>query len=129
MPVYSHSYDSRHYDPAMPVVEIALLSPEAGVAPVHLTELVDTGADVTMLPINLLEATKARYAQTRQLRGVTGQALTVETFVTGIRLGPHNIYGVQAVAMPVGSEAIVGRDVINELEITLNGPAQELWVE
>jgi hypothetical protein len=31
--------------------------------------------------------------------------------------------------MPVGSEAIIGRDVLNELEITFNGPAHELWIE
>ncbi len=128
MPAYSHSYDSRHYDPAMPVVEIALVSPETSVTPIQLTAVVDTGADATMLPADVLEAAGARYIQTLRLRGVTGQPLTVETFVTIVRLGLHTVYGVQAVAMPVGSEAIIGRDVLNELEITLNGPAQELWV-
>lgn len=64
-----------------------------------------------------------------RLRSVTGQALTVETFVIVVRLGPYVVHGVQAVAMPVGSEPILGRDVLNELEITLNGPAQELWVK
>ena len=127
MPVYSHSYDSWHYDPAMPVVEIALLSPETGVSLIQLTALVETGADATMLPANVLEAAGARYVQTLRLRGVTEQSLSVETFVTIVRLGPHTVYGVQAVAMPVGSEAIIGRDVLNELEITLNGPAHELW--
>ncbi len=30
--------------------------------------------------------------------------------------------------MRAGSETILGRDVLNQLELTLNGPAQELWV-
>ncbi len=30
--------------------------------------------------------------------------------------------------MRAGSEAILGRDVLNQLELTLNGPAQETWV-
>lgn len=129
MPVYSHTYDSQHYNPAIPVIEIVLLSSETNAPPIQLTAIVDTGADATMLPVNLLEATGARYVQTLRLRGVTGQASVVETFVTSIRLGPHVVYGVQAVAMPIESEAIIGRDVLNELEIRLNGPAQELWIE
>lgn len=129
MPVYSHPYESRHHDPAMPVVEIALLSSEANAVPIELTAIVDTGADARMLPVNVLEAAGARYVQTLSLRGITGQSLDVETFVTVIHLGPHVVYGVQAVAMPTGSEAIIGRDVLNQLEITLNGPAQELWVQ
>jgi hypothetical protein len=30
--------------------------------------------------------------------------------------------------MPIDSQPILGRDVLNQLELTLNGPAQELWI-
>lgn len=61
--------------------------------------------------------------------GVMGQSQQVDTYITTIQLGTHTVHGIHAVAVPVGREAIIGRDVLNELEIRLNGPAQELWVE
>ncbi len=128
MPSYSHPYDGQRHDPAMPVAEVKLLDDNAGESLTSVTAIVDTGADATRLPIDVLEAARARYARTMRMRGVTGQTLNVETYVTIIQLRPHVVYGVEAVAMPAGSEAILGRDVLNELEITLNGPAQELWV-
>lgn len=127
MPVYSQAYDSARYDPAMPVAEVTLLS-DAAEPLTRLTAIVDSGADATMLPIDLLTAAGARYAETGQLRGITGQAVMVDTYTITLRLGPHIVHGVRAVAMPAGSEPIIGRDVLNELEITLNGPAQELWI-
>ncbi|WP_374686276.1 retroviral-like aspartic protease family protein [Promineifilum sp.] len=128
MPVYSHPYDSQGHDPAMPVVGIGLLSIDTGDPLISLEAIVDSGADATMLPIEALRAAGARYYRAWRMRGVTGQSVNVDTYLTIIQLGPHVIYGVKAVAMSAGSEAILGRDVLNELELTLNGPAQELWV-
>jgi hypothetical protein len=59
---------------------------------------------------------------------VTGHGRPVDIYLTAIRLGPHIVHGVRAVVMPAGSEPNIGRDVLNELEIALNGPAQELWI-
>lgn len=129
MPSYSHSYDSKAYTPAMPVVDITLLSLVTGTATVTLVAVVDTGADATMLPIDVLGAAGALFLQSRRLFGVIGPSQQVDTYLTTIQLGAHTIHGVHAVAVPVGSEAIIGRDVLNELEIKLNGPAHELWVE
>jgi hypothetical protein len=58
-----------------------------------------------------------------------GQSQQVDTYLTTVQIGPHMIHGVHAVAVPARSEAIIGRDVLNELEIKLNGPAHELWIE
>ncbi len=54
--------------------------------------------------------------------------MPVDTYFTVVKIGPYVVRGIKAVAIPTGSEAILGRDVLNQLEITLNGPAQELWL-
>lgn len=128
MPAYSRPYDARDYDPAMPVAELALLSLETGEPLVNLTAVVDTGADATMIPIDVLTAAGALYLRARRLVTVTGHARPVDIYLTTVQLGPHVVHAVRAVAMPAGSEPIIGRDVLNELEILLNGPAQELWI-
>lgn len=128
MPVYSQVYDNENYDPAMPVVEIKLLSTQSDDRIAPLNALIDSGADATMIPIDALESTDSLYFSTRRMRGITGQSIPVDTYFTVVQVGPYIIRGVKAVALPVGSETILGRDIINQLELTLNGPAHELWI-
>lgn len=129
MPVYTHSYDSDYYDPAMSVVEIGLLSTASEEHVVTMVAVVDLGADATMIPINSLESAGSRYYGTRRMRGITGQSVPVDTYFAVIQIGPYIIRGIKAVAIPIDGEPILGRDVLNQLELTLNGPAQELWID
>jgi hypothetical protein len=59
MPAYSRLYDSMAYTPAMPVIDIALLSLVNGEAAITLVAIADTGADATMLPIDVLDTAGA----------------------------------------------------------------------
>lgn len=128
MPVYSQQYNNRDYEPPMPVVEIALRSPKKGGQSISLLALVDSGSDATMLPMEVLQSIGARFYRVTRIRGVTGEPMTVDTYHISINLGPYTIHGIEAVALPKSSEAILGRDVLNQLELTLNGPAQETWI-
>lgn len=112
----------------MPTVEIVVTGPDSRARRTSLVAQVDSGADVTMLPREILRQANARYLVTRSMRGVTGHRMSVDTYLVSIQIGPHRIMGIQAVSMLEGAEAIIGRDVLNQLEITLHGPAQELWV-
>lgn len=123
MPHASSAYDHERYDPAAPVVEIGIAR-LGGAEPVaRLIALVDSGADATMLPIDALQAAGGRYVATRQMRGVAGRSVAVETYLVKLVIGPFVFPGIEAVAMATGSEAIVGRDVLNQMIVTLNGLA------
>ena len=128
MPVYSQQYNNWDYEPPMPVVQIALRASMRGKQSVSLLALVDSGSDATMLPMEVLQSIGARFYRARRIRGITGEPSTVDTYHISIILGPYTIHGIEAVALPNSSEAILGRDVLNQLELTLNGPAQETWV-
>ena len=128
MPSYSRDYDSRNYDPAIPVAEINLISPVSGEPTVSLIALIDSGADATMLPIDVLESADALHYRTRIMHGVTGHSIPVDTYFTIIQVGPYILHGIKAVALPAKGEPTLGRDVLNQLELTLNGTAQELWI-
>jgi predicted aspartyl protease len=128
MAVYSHAYNRRDYDPAMPVVEITVRRATPGELEAPVLALVDSGADATMLPVDVLTAVGARHLETRQMRGVTGHLLAVDTYLVTILLGPYIFPGIEAIAMNEGTEAILGRDVLNQLETTFDGPGQEIWV-
>ena len=112
----------------MPVARFALPSRLRGELDLEIIGIIDSAADATMLPLDVLELIGARYAQTRHMRGVTGPPIPVDTYYVTITFGPYVIYGIEVVVLPIGSESILGRDVLNQLELTLNGPAQELWL-
>ena len=81
-----------------------------------------------MLPIDILKHVKARYIETRQMRGATGHTLGVDTYLVTIQVASYTIRGIQAIAMYTGHEVVLGRDVLNQLEIILNGPAHAVEI-
>lgn len=92
-------------------------------AEITLSALLDSGADATIIPITTLQATEARYVETRQMRGIVDTAYPVDLYLVTVRIGPHTIPAIRAVAAASNTEPIVGRDVLNQLTLTLNGPA------
>lgn len=122
-----YPYDET-YRPAMPVISIAV-DGYAGLASQAVSALVDSGADGTMIPIDLLEAAGALYEDTVNMRGVLGDSEPVDRYTVGIQIGPLIIHGVHAVAIPPGEESVIGRDVLNFLAVTLNGPAHTTQIE
>jgi predicted aspartyl protease len=125
--VLSHEY-SRDYFPSAPVVDIGIRSAPQG-SEIEIEALMDTGADATILPLSLLRRINAIYSETVNMRGVTGISQNVQTFVIAVRVGPHVIPAIRAIADKQGNEAILGRDVLIQLRITLDGPAltTEIW--
>lgn len=122
MSTYSYLY-STAYDPPAPVLDIKVRSTGQKKDVASLTALVDSGADATMIPIDVLKKIGARYVRTLQMRGITGLASRVDTYLVIVQIGPHTIYGIRAIAMPANSESIIGRDVLNQLVVTLDGLA------
>jgi len=90
---------------------------------IELTALVDSGSDVTLIPINILQAVGARHTKTKQLRGVTGVAKRVGLYLVSIRISTHIAHVVHVVAGDKATEVILGRDVLNHHVVTLDGPA------
>jgi len=47
----------------------------------------------------------------------------VELYLITVHIGGQHVHAVRAAALPVSEEAILGRNVLNQLNITLNGAA------
>lgn len=126
--ISSFPYDNS-YDPAAPVVRIGLSPSGADNPRQQLIALLDSGADASMFPSNVLTAAGARIVEQRQMRGVVGSAVTVNLYLTAVHIGSHIIHGIRAIGMPPNGESIIGRDVLNQLETILNGPAHETTIQ
>lgn len=123
MSVHSFYYD-EDYIPAMPIIEIGVSKPN-GKREAILTALVDSGADASMIPINILDEIGARFIKHGRVRPVLGAGERAALYGVTIRIGSYQLYGIQAIATAEGSEILVGRDVLNHLIVTLNGLAHE----
>jgi predicted aspartyl protease len=126
--VLSQEYDHRNFDPAMPILDIGLSQPEARTPAIFAEAEIDTGADGTLIPIHFLESIGAPAAGAAFLRGVTGDRRRVKFHMVTLYLGELRIYGVRAVGLSEGDTVILGRDVINQLDLTLHDPAEVLEV-
>jgi hypothetical protein len=60
---------------------------------------------------------------------VVGRAIRVNLYLTAVHIGDHILHGIRAIGTNNTSEAIIGRDVLNQIEVTLNGPALEVRVK
>lgn len=58
------------------------------------------------------------------MRGVTGTWVEVDRYLVAIRIGSQVIRGLQVVAALASGDAVIGRDVLNQLVVTLDGPAE-----
>ena len=120
--VYLQEYERRSYDPPMPVLDIGISRPGSSVPFATVEAVVDTGADGTLLPLDILEHINATFVDRAYLRGITGQRQAVDLYLVTIHLGQLRIAGVRAAALAPGSTAILGRDALNQLDIALRGP-------
>ncbi len=116
---------SRQFDPTMPIVEVSVRAVGTSHPASVVTALVDSGADATILPLSVLQQVGARYVRGRVMRGVTGIPENVDTYLVSIQIGPYTVHGIRAVAYGNNMTPIIGRDVLNNLVVTLDGLAQE----
>lgn len=121
--IVSQDYERLAYDPPMPVLDIGVSRPGSSVPSATLEAVIDTGADGTLLPLDIIEYINAVFVDRAYLRGITGQRQPVDLYLVTLHLGRLRIAGVRAAALAPGSAAILGRDVLNQLDIVLHGPA------
>ncbi len=119
--VFTYNYNSD-YHPAMPIVELSIGLPSAETV-LDLQGIVDSGADATIIPVRYLLGLGARRSRKAIMRGVTSDAALVDLYAVAIQLGPYRQGFVEVVADLSGDETIIGRDILNHLSVTLNGPA------
>jgi hypothetical protein len=124
--VYTYQYNSD-YEPAMPVVDVQIGRAMAEVS-LTLTSLVDSGADATMIPVHYLRQVRARRGRKKWMRGTTGGRILVDLYPISLQVGSLHQAHLEVVGNTQNDEVIVGRDVLNYLTVTLNGPGNSVEI-
>lgn len=122
--MYTHEYDSDYPDgPAMPVVELRVRQIAANNDGIGLRALIDSGADATILPAQVLQDAGVEQVGRARMHWGPHQSQTYDVYLATITIGNYTINGVRVLTAAASSEAILGRDVLNQMIVTLNGLA------
>lgn len=127
MAVYTYDYDLA-YIPAMPTVEIQIGRPDS-VASFDLSALVDSGADVTMIPVSYLEEVAAIKRRRVSIRDISGRRADANLYTVSLQFAHYKRQRIDVVGNADTDEVIIGRDVLNHLVVTLDGLANAVVVE
>jgi predicted aspartyl protease len=120
-------YDS-YYSPPAPSVEIWLGTPGESLASGPHQALVDTGADISLVPLKHIKPLQTVPDDHRYLRSQWGERRKVAIYSLDIGLGNMRLPAVEDVADEQGNEIILGRNVLNKLLMTLDGPNRVLEI-
>lgn len=121
-------YDNENFDPPAPVAYVTLRHPATGVSLSDVPMLIDTGADVSLLPrmyvmqLNIEPVRNLSY----EIQGFDGKpkpADMVEAEV--VFLGRKFTGQFLLIDQPMG---ILGRNILNAVSILFDGP-NEKWSE
>lgn len=123
----SFLYDSA-FDPPAPVVPIRIGVPNSTEPTEQHRAFLDSGADATAIPVELLWNIGARVVGQGRLSGVTGVSVEVEVFRVVIYMPTGITYGIRAIGSEESDVVILGRDVLNQWRIVLDGPGETVEI-
>jgi hypothetical protein len=84
--------------------------------------LIDSGSDATQFPISLLRSVGARQIDKRWVQDLGGVRYRVPLYAVRFQLGELAM-AVEAIGREGLDEIIIGRDILNQLIVTMNGLA------
>ena len=120
---YSHNY----YPPA-PIIEVTFVSAAENLRVGPLPALVDSGADGTIVPINYLDEIQAPSTVDMSIRSQWGESHWVLLYLVDVQIGDLTLPGIEVVGDEISNEIVIGRDILNRLQVLLDGPKETTQV-
>jgi hypothetical protein len=122
------SYDASHFDPPAPVARVTLRNQHSGATVSDVLLLLDTGADVTLLPHTVVEQLSVAplAGQRYELMGFDGSKSFAPVVMLDLIFLQRAFRG--RYLLMEEEHGILGRDILNHVIVRLDGPQQQ-WSE
>jgi predicted aspartyl protease len=117
-----------HYFPSAPSIEIRLGLPAGALRLEPISALVDTGADLCIVPSVYLEQLGAEVDDHQFIRSPWRQRVSVDIYLLDVGIGQNRLPSIQVIGDEQGTEIIVGRNLLNKLNVNWDGPQQSLEI-
>ena len=122
------NYDASRYDPPAPVAQVTLRDLRSGTLLPNVLLLLDTGADITLLPRAAVErlGVKPVGGKDYELLGFDGSRSTAQAVELDM-IFLQKVYRGRYLLID-DDRGVLGRDVLASVALLLHGPRQE-WSE
>ena len=122
------NYDASSFDPPAPVAWVTLRHPHNGATVSDVPLLMDTGADVTLLPRTAVEQLGVPQLADQQyeLMGFDGSKSFAPVVMLDMLFLRRAFQG--RYLLIEAERGILGRDILNHVTVLLDGPRQQ-WLE
>jgi predicted aspartyl protease len=117
----SHTYDATFPWP-FPRLPVVVCQVEGDAATATLDALIDTGADVTLVPVEHPQAVQADEIYTARLSGHWQQRRPVAVHLVDLEIDGQRLPAVEAIADEQGDRILLGRNALSKLIVLLDGP-------
>ena len=119
------TYSFKYYPP-MPVLSVLLSFPDSDQWHGPHIGIVDSGADYTIIPLSNLAPIDPPSVGSANLVSQWEDRREVTVYHLDIRIGNVVLQSVEVAGDPDSKEVILGRNVLNDLMLCLNGPEVQL---
>jgi len=112
---------SELYFPPMPVLDVALAASEENNWTDPLPAIIDTGADFCIAPSSVIRKLKPRLVRPALLSSHWRDTYSVAIYSVDIRIGASVQPAVMIASDPRSREILLGRNLLNRLNLRLDG--------
>jgi hypothetical protein len=122
------TYDASHFEPPAPVAHVMLRNPHSGATVSNVLLLLDTGADITLLPRTAVRqlGVPLLAGQHYALMGFDGTQSFAPVVMLDLLFLQRAFRG--RYLLIEAKHGIMGRDILNHVTVLLDGPQQQ-WSE
>lgn len=120
------AYDGARFDPPAPLALVTVKSEQAGIEIHDVPMLLDTGADVSLLPRSHVAALAAPDAKRYELEAFDGSKSRAPAISAEVTFLGKSFRG--QFLLIDGWHGVLGRNVLNNLSLLFDGPSRK-WTE
>ena len=107
----------------MPVLDLSLSTPGSNGWNGPFTAVVDSGADFTIVPLALLKPLDAPVVRPATLSSQWQDKRSVYVYEVDLRIGTMILSAIDVAGDPFSDDVLLGRNVLNRLDLRLEGPS------
>lgn len=116
----------KTYYPPIPVLDILIAYPDSNKWQGKFLAIVDSGADFTIIPLAILRTVNSPIVRPAVLSSQWKDRRSVNIHEIDLQIGALVMLAVEVAGDLHSTEIILGRNVLNELNLYLDGPGLQI---
>jgi predicted aspartyl protease len=124
----STPYLKTGYASPIPTLPVRFIRIGGGARTEAMLAIADTGADLTIVPLTVLEQLGALKAMESRLVSQWGDVHPVTLYIVDVQVEALMLPAIYVAGDDTATEVILGRDLLNKLPLFLDGPEQQTTI-